>query len=438
MTWLLCAIALVLIAFGGLFAACETALLTLPKTEIAEVAVRPGTPNSLAKVAAEPATYAATSGMMRLVSQSTATVCVTIVALNVVPLRWVAGLIAVACMALVSVILVGVSPMNVGRRVPERVLPIGARILVPSRVVLAPFVNRIARRRSQQRADSDDEESERRLLHLIDRANEDLIVEDEEREFMHSVVEFGETRIRSISVPRTEMITVDSDATLDEAVATFLSQGVSRVPVIGEDSDEILGVLYLRDATRALFDAPERAHEIRVITLIRPAQYVPEMLEADEMLRRMRIESNHMALLIDEYGGVSGLITMEDLIEELVGDISDEYDKADRDVTELGTDRYRVAARLELDELSDLFDVDIEDEDVDTVGGLLMKTLGHLPKPGESVTRDGVHLTVEHVEARTERILTVIAEATDELKAVHTAVEHMVNDRETNGERQLD
>ncbi|MFZ2964563.1 MAG: transporter associated domain-containing protein, partial [Rhodoglobus sp.] len=186
--------------------------------------------------------------------------------------------------------------------------------------------------------------------------------------------------------------------------------GYSRMPVIGEDVDEVLGVLYLKDVARVSHEQTLDAATLTAAELARPAVFVPESQKADALLRQMQLESNHLAMVVDEYGGIAGLVTMEDLIEELVGDIADEYDRELPEVEQLSPGLYRVSARLPIDELGDLFGLDLEDDEVDSVGGLITKALGRLPVPGSIANADGLVLTAERTEGRRKRLSTVLVE----------------------------
>ncbi len=262
--------------------------------------------------------------------------------------------------------------------------------------------------------------SEEQLLSLVDEATESNVLEQDDRELIHSVFEFSDTLVREVMVPRTDMLTVDGADTLASGMEQFLASGVSRMPVTGRGSDDVLGVLYLRDVARALYERPGSGAQ-RVTTLLRPAEFVPESKAADDTLRHMQVAKNHLVLVVDEYGGVAGLVTMEDLIEELVGDISDEYDRAVVDRVEVGPGVWRISARLPIDDLGDLFGIELEDDDVDTAGGLLTKELGHLAVSGERVTVSGLELTADRVEGKRRHLITVLAERTPGLADVEDA-----------------
>jgi len=245
---------------------------------------------------------------------------------------------------------------------------------------------------------------------MVDEATELDVLEEGDRELIHSIFEFSDTVVREVMVPRIDMVTIDASAHLPHAMALFLKAGYSRIPVIERDADDVSGILYLRDLARLGFERPLDAEGLTVGELVRPAVFVPDSMKADALLRKMQLESNHLAMVVDEYGGIAGLVTLEDLIEELVGDISDEYDREAAQVEDLGGGRYRVNARLPIDELGELFGLDLEDEDVDSAGGLLAKELGHLPLPGERVTVSGLILEAERTEGRRKRIATILVE----------------------------
>ena len=232
--------------------------------------------------------------------------------------------------------------------------------------------------------------------------------EEFEQELLDSVEEFGETIVREIMVPRIDMATVPVDANLTKAMSIFLARGYSRLPVIGDDIDDIRGVLYIKDVARLLHENPASMDGTLAGSVARTAIFIPESKPVDDLLREMQTSSRHIAIIIDEYGGVAGLATMEDVIEEIVGDISDEYDRDVPDVETLEDGTLRVSSRLPLFELGELFELDLEDEDVDSVGGLLTKELGKLPKRGDRVTVSGLSLTADRIEARRKHLVTVL------------------------------
>lgn len=247
--------------------------------------------------------------------------------------------------------------------------------------------------------------------------------EEFEQELLDSVEEFGETIVREIMVPRIDMATVPFDATVEKAMSIFLQRGYSRLPIVGKNKDDIRGVLYLKDIARLLHENPKLAGESSLADFARKAVFVPESKPVDDLLREMQANSTHIAIIIDEYGGVAGLATMEDVIEEIVGEIADEYDKDVPDIDDLGDGRMRVNARYSLVDLGELFELELEDQDVDSVGGLLAKTLGRLPKFGDLVVVSGLTLIADRIEGRRKRLISVIVEKDSSLADALSAFE---------------
>ncbi|MEY4424567.1 MAG: hypothetical protein RJB56_194 [Actinomycetota bacterium] len=247
--------------------------------------------------------------------------------------------------------------------------------------------------------------------------------EEFEQELLDSVEEFGETIVREIMVPRIDMATVPFDATVEKAMTIFLQRGYSRLPIVGKNKDDIRGVLYLKDIARLLHENPKLASKSALADIARKAVFVPESKPVDDLLREMQANSTHIAIIIDEYGGVAGLATMEDVIEEIVGEIADEYDKDVPDVDDLGDGRLRVNARYSLVDLGESFELELEDQDVDSVGGLLAKTLGRLPKLGDRVVVSGLTLIADRIEGRRKRLISVIVEKDPSLADALSAFE---------------
>jgi CBS domain containing-hemolysin-like protein len=214
-------------------------------------------------------------------------------------------------------------------------------------------------------------------------------------------------------VPRTDMVVIDHEKSLRSAMSLFLRSGFSRIPVVGEDSDDVRGLLYFKDVARRLNAAPEDAR-ILVAEVMRPMHYVPESKPIDDLLREMQRDQTHFAIVVDEYGGTAGLITIEDIIEEIVGEIADEHDREAPTVEELDDGSLRVPAAMDIDDVAELFGVDIEEEDVDTVGGLLTKAIGRVPIVGSEGRVAGLSLTAERMAGRRHRVATVIVRRVSE------------------------
>lgn len=241
------------------------------------------------------------------------------------------------------------------------------------------------------------------LRDLVERASESDIIEDGERDMIQSVFMLSETSAKQVMVPRTDLVTVTSGTPLNKAMNLFLRSGFSRIPISGEDLDDIEGVAYLKDVARRLHQHPEDA-ERPVNTLARSVLFVPETKPADDLLRQMQIESTHLAILIDEYGGTAGLVTIEDIVEEIVGEIDDEYDAVDEDLVEGDDGTYLVSTRMSITDFAEYFDVRIDVDDVTSVGGLLTKLIGRVPIAGSSAEIAGLRLTALEGQGRRHRI----------------------------------
>ncbi len=241
------------------------------------------------------------------------------------------------------------------------------------------------------------------ILTMADVAAQEDTIETEERELIHSIFEFGDTVVREVMLPRTDMVAVEADATVDEAIATAIEAGKSRLPAYEDTHDDIVGLVFLKDLV-ARSASGQGAEPVR--ESLRPAHFVPESKRVAELLREMQTEKFHMAIVVDEYGGTAGLVTMEDLLEEIVGEITDEYDLPEPAVERLSDGVLRVPGRTPIDEVNELLDVDLPQEEWDTVGGLVFNTLGHVPIEGECLDVDGLEFCAERVQGR--RIVSVI------------------------------
>ena len=240
------------------------------------------------------------------------------------------------------------------------------------------------------------------LLTMADVAASEASIETEERELIHSIFEFGDTVVREVMVPRPDMVAVDCDATVDEAIRIAISAGKSRLPAFGDTTDDIEGLVFLKDlVTRS--GSGEGNEPVR--QMLRPAHFVPESKRVAELLRQMQTEKYHMAIVIDEHGGTAGVVTMEDLLEEIVGEITDEYDVDEAQVEQLAGGAFRVPGRTPIDDLNELLGEVLPDGEWDTVGGLVFDALGHVPEEGECARVNGFEFCAERVQGR--RIVSV-------------------------------
>ncbi|MBO0899993.1 HlyC/CorC family transporter [Cellulomonas sp. zg-ZUI222] len=417
---LLLTVALLGIVLAAALSAGEVAVLRVTRARVAELeGERPGAAARVRRLVDDPARVAAAAAFVRLLGEMTATVCLTL-AISAGTLSWWAtALLAIAACAVVAYLLVRVSPRSMGRRHPVGVLASLSRLLL----AVTALAGGVGRRADPSESTSEQDDAE--LRDMVERVSESDAIEDNEREMFRSVLELGDTLTREVMVPRTDMITTQADTPLHKVLALLLRSGFSRVPVVGESVDDVVGVLYLKDVVRRI---PARGAHGAVHTgedpldapassLARPPVYVPESKPVDELLLELRDGSSHIALVVDEYGGIAGLVTIEDALEEIVGELTDEHDTSAPGVEDLGDGGYRVPARLGRDELGDLFGIAVEDEDVDTAAGLLAKALGKVPLPGSVGEIHGLRLQAERVEGRRKRLATVLvhrAAATDD------------------------
>jgi CBS domain containing-hemolysin-like protein len=248
------------------------------------------------------------------------------------------------------------------------------------------------------------------LRGLVDYLEGRTGIEPGEREMVRSVFELGDTIVRDVMVPRTDMVFIEADKTLEQALSLALRSGFSRIPVVGENTDDVLGIAYLKDIVAWAHEHPGTESTEKVAAVMRPATFVPDSKPVNELLRQMQAQRIHVAIVIDEYGGTAGLVTIEDILEEIVGEITDEYDNERPPVERLSDGAARVTARLPVAELEELFGVSVQAEDVETVAGLLAHALGRVPIAGSRATVSGLQLTAENLAGRRNKIGTVLVE----------------------------
>ena len=411
---LLIVLAIIVLAFGAVLTAGETALMRMTRAAAEDLVQdqRRGAGRVLA-LAEKRGQVLGSVAPIRVAVNMLAAVLLTLAASGLLDRWWQVLVVAVVLNIVLLGLVVGFSPRSVGRRHPDGTLLVLAGVLLKVDALGAPWRwidSRYGRSAALTDAEARAEVTED-LREMIDEIGETDTIEDEDREMMRSVVELGQTLVREVMVPRTDMVTIDAHKPASAAMRLFIRSGYSRVPVIGEDADDVRGILYLKDVLRRLAAHPE--HEsLAVAGFARDAEYVPEMKPADDLLREMQTGRFHMALAVDEYGGTAGLVTMEDLLEEVVGELTDEHDPELPEVVEVAPGTYRVPARLALDELGELFDLEIDDDDVDTVGGLLTKAIGRVPLPGAAGDTQGVHLQAEEATGRRRQVSTILASRT--------------------------
>jgi CBS domain containing-hemolysin-like protein len=400
-----------LVIAAAVFGASETALAHVSRLRVAEL-VRDGRRGAarLSQVVSDAAQTLNVILLARTVSEMLATTLVAVVCQRQLDAAWEAVLVAGVGMALMHYVVVGVGARTLGRQHADRVgLATAGSVLLLTRALgpLPRFLIGVGSALIPGRVARDAGfTSEAELRDLVDRAEERQVIESRERDMIHSVFELGETIAREVMVPRTDMVWIEQSKTVRQAFSLLLRSGFSRIPVIGANEDDVVGVAYLKDLARRAYDDGQSTD--RVTELMRPAYFVPESKPVDELLHEMQVKQVHFAIVIDEYGGTAGLVTIEDILEEIVGEIADEYDREEPRVEELDDGRLRVNVRLPVDEVEEMFGVTFDLEDVETVGGLLAAELGRVPIPGASVTTQGLTFTAEGAKGRRKQIGTVL------------------------------
>ncbi len=405
----------VLTVAAGVLAAAEAALASFSRARAQELVDegRPGAPRLLVLVA-DPAPYLNTALFLRTICEITAIVLVADVVFGLLASTWLQWLVAAGSMIVVSFLLWGVAPRTLGRQHADRVACALAGPLSALTTVLGPIPQLlilVGNALTPGRGFSDGPFStEAELRELVDMAEANELIEARERRMIHSVFELGDTIVKEVMVPRTEIVSIEEHKSLRQAVSLALRSGYSRIPVTRDGLDDVVGVVYLKDLMRRQFDNPRAENAEKVSKVMRPVTWVPDSKPVDALLREMQLTRSHLVMVVDEFGGTAGLATIEDILEEIVGEIVDEYDREVDPVSELGPERFRVTSRLAVDEVGELFGIRLEDEDVDTIGGLLAKHLGRVPIPGSTVVVEGLELVAERGTGRRKGIGTVLVQ----------------------------
>lgn len=398
-------VALIGILLAAVLSAGEVAVISASRSSIAElVSSRPEKAKRIALLTENPTQVAAIAAFARVCAEMVATTCITVALTTVFTQWWVVVLVALAISALIALILVRFSPRTIGRYNPARVLGAVSGVLV----VVYKALSWISPMTLAARV-TPDREGENELREFVEHVEESGAIEDGEREMMRSIIELHDTKASEVMVPRTDMISIRGDVSLRKATSLFVRSGFSRVPVVGDSTDDIQGVLFFKDTARVLLNSVDPDSKI-VADVMRPIRFYPEMKHADELLREMQASHQHIAMAVDEYGGVAGLVTIEDILEEIVGEMVDEHDVDAPGIESLGAGAFRVPARLSLDDLGSLFNLEIDDPDVDTVAGLLAKNLGKIPLAGASAEVSGLRISSDLFGGRRKQLSSVIVE----------------------------
>ncbi len=424
--WLELTIALVLVIFAGVTAAAEAALSSFSKAR-ADRLVAEGVPGAqrVRRLVDDPPRYLNTALFLRTMIEISAITLVAKVVFSNIPKTWEAGLITAGSMIIVSYVFWGVAPRTLGRQHANRVACAFAGPLVLVTTVLGPFPRlliMIGNALTPGKGFIDGPfATEAELRELVDLAETSELIDSDERKMIHSVFDLGNTIVREVMVPRTDMVFIEEYKTLRQAVSLALRSGFSRIPVIRDGLDDVVGVLYLKDVIKRVYDKPDAQSTERVGSMVRTPVWCPDSKPVDELLQEMQLKRVHLVIVVDEFGGTAGMATIEDILEEIVGEITDEYDEENTDITELGDERFRVSSRLPVDELGELFGLKLDDDDVETVGGLMAKELNKVPIAGSVVQYGGLELVAERSTGRRNRIGTVIATKITEDESIDDA-----------------
>jgi magnesium and cobalt exporter, CNNM family len=406
-------VAICLVPLGGLLACVDSALGRVSVARVEEFLRqdRPGA-RALSVVVADRARYTNLLLMLRMSCELTATVLVFIVARSEFGTWWGVPLGTVTLMVVICYAVIGVGPRTLGRQHPNRVALAGAgavRLLGTVFGPLASLLTLLGNAITPGRGFRDGPfSSEVELRELVDMAEQRGVVEHGEREMIQSVFELGDTIAREVMVPRTDVVYIERNKTLRQAMSLFLRSGYSRLPVIEDDLDDIVGFAYLKDISQRVFERHDAESSEKVGSVMRPVHYVPDTKPVDDLLREMQADQRHVAVVVDEYGGTAGLVTIEDILEEIVGEIADEHDQAAVEVETLDDGSTRVSSRYPVDDLDEIFGIRIHDDEVDSVGGLMAKHLGKVPIPGSVVEAHGLLFEAESAAGRRNRIGTVL------------------------------
>jgi len=407
----LIALAVVLVFCTAVLAAIDAALTKVTRVAVEE-AVREGRRGAqrLTAIVADPARYLNLLLLLRMACELGAATLVCVAVVHVLGAGLATVGVTTLLMTLVSYIVIGVVFRTIGRQhateVARRTATLttfAVRAFGPLPQLLILLGNLLTPGRGYREGPFS---TEAELRDLVDLAEEHGVVERSERDMIASVFELGDTIAREVMVPRTDMVWIESSKTVRQAVALSLRSGFSRIPVIGESVDDVVGVAFLKDLVRREHEGWE---DRPVESCMRAPELVPDSKPADELLREMQARRAHLVVVIDEYGGTAGLVTIEDVLEEIVGEITDEYDVETPPVERFDDGSARVTARLPVEDLAELFDVELANDDsVETVGGLLASALDRVPIPGASVELSGLRLVAESTAGRRNRIDTVL------------------------------
>ncbi|GAA3306175.1 MULTISPECIES: hemolysin family protein [Glutamicibacter] len=421
-------LALVFMAFSAVLTAVDSAFYALSR-HAAERLRAESNSKALSAILDEAESHAQAVKFWRIWFETASAVAVALLVSQWIENVWLIGMISTIAMAALGFVLVSVSPRRYGRSNAQTVVQSTATLVRFLRLVLGPVTNwlaSIAKALSPGGADGEGYLGKERLRDLVDRASEGEDLDEESAELISSVIDLEETSVRSVMVPRTDMVVLDADHSFHSAMDLFIASGFSRIPLIGEDTDDIQGIIYLKDLIREIHGLQQAQS---LADLARKVRFVPESKSAAELMQELQQESIHLAVVIDEYGGTAGLVTLEDLLEEIVGEIDDEYDRSRAELIENPDGSIFAVAAASIDDVADHFGMHIEEEDVDTVAGLLSKALESVPVLGSTADVHGLRLTVVALAGRRNRIGKIHVERLET-----DASDHIENDEDSSDE----
>lgn len=416
------------LVLASVLAAAETAFTVISRrdAERLQAAGRTGA-QAILSVLDDPAPALNVAVFVRLLFEALAVSLVAVALYTETSQAPWAVYIAAFAMGIILFTGIGISPRIIGQRMAEKTALLTAPILVSITTVLGPIARGLVGLSHLvtpgQSYDEGHQVSDMDLRRVVDRASEGDTIDDGERQMVHSVLALDDQIARELMVPRTDLVAIETGTTVHKALRLFTRSGYSRVPVIAGSRDNVLGMLYFKDAARALI-APGHGVSLEdpIDGIMRDVEFMPDSIPAHKLLDFMRARKTHVVILVDEYGGTAGLVTIEDILEEIVGDISDEHDSVTHAPTECDDGSYIVSARMTLGELGQLFDVDVDDDDVGTVGGLLAKALGKVPIPGAEATAFGWRMAAQEHGGRRRQLLTVrLWRVTDDTDTDHNS-----------------
>jgi CBS domain containing-hemolysin-like protein len=422
--WLEFVLIVVLIGFVAVLGASEVAITRVNRVRAYRFVEegRRGA-GSLLRVAENPAPYLNVVLLLTLLSTIGGTTMATTLAVRSLggPGEWVATIV----MTVLLFVFADVTPKTFAIMQTDRVALRLAPLIVTLRRLVGPVATALVRFANVVMPGKGLPQgpfiTEAEIRQLAEVASEEEQIEEGEVQLIHSIFEFGDTIVREVMVPRPDIVAIEADRPLRDVQALVLQHGYSRLPVYDDDLDNVVGFIYAKDVLKALHQGKQ---DMPLRDVCRPAHFVPESKKAADLLREMQREKFHVALVTDEYGSVVGLVTLEDLLEELVGEIEDEFDRAEPDIAQVAENVYRVDGKVAIDEVNDLFDVELPDEEWDTVGGLMLGLLGSIPKEGEEVSFQGLVFKAERVDGRRiSKVLITRREPEQQPQAAEATVE---------------